>query len=80
MYENTETYQVEVVIWILRQILVAYLEGNVKQLEGRISNQILGVNGWKEECVGQNIHWIMLCSDLKNKTITQTLNECNAWK
>ena len=45
MYENTETYQVEVVIWILRQILVAYLEGNVSQLEGRISNQILGVNG-----------------------------------
>ena len=29
MYENTETYQVEVVNWILRQILVAYLEGNV---------------------------------------------------
>ena len=43
--ENTQTYQVEVVILIQYHILVTYLQGNVKQLEGRINNQILGVKG-----------------------------------
>ena len=36
--ENTQTYQVEVVILIYHQILVTYLQGNVQQLEGRINN------------------------------------------
>ena len=43
--ENTQTYQVEVVILIEHQILVTYLQGNVQQLEGRTDNQIMGVKG-----------------------------------
>ena len=43
--ENTQAYQVEVVISILLQILVTKLQGNVKQPEERINNQILGVKG-----------------------------------
>ena len=42
-YENTQTYQVEVVVLIYHLILVTHLQGNVQQLEGRINNQTLGV-------------------------------------
>ena len=35
--ENTQTYQVEVVMLILSQSLVTHLLRNVKQLEGRIN-------------------------------------------
>ena len=45
--ENTQTYQVEVAILILRQILVTNFKANIKQIEGRINNQILGINGVK---------------------------------
>ena len=38
-------YQVEVVILIWHQILATNLQRNVLQQEGRINNQILGVNG-----------------------------------
>ena len=44
-YENTQIYLVEVIILIWHQILTTYLQGNVRQLEGRINNQILGVRG-----------------------------------
>ena len=37
--ENTQIYQVQVVVFLQHQILVIDLQGNVKQLEGRI-NQI----------------------------------------
>ena len=46
--ENTQTYQLEVVVLIYHRILVACLQGNVWQLEGRVNNQILrakGLNG-----------------------------------
>ena len=36
-------YTVEVVIFILYQILITYIQGNVEQLEGRINDQIFGV-------------------------------------
>ena len=39
--ENTQMYQVEVIILIKHQILITYLQGNVLQLEGRINNHIL---------------------------------------
>ena len=35
----------EVIILILHQTLITNLKGNVQQLEGRINNQILGVEG-----------------------------------
>ena len=38
-------YQVEDVIMIEHQILATNLQRNVLQQEGRINNQILGVNG-----------------------------------
>ena len=41
--ENTRTYQKEVVILILHQILITYLQGIVCQLEGKNNNQIMGV-------------------------------------
>ena len=48
--ENTWTYQVEVVILMSQQILVTNLQGNVKQLEGRIDNQIFGqLKGWSTQ-------------------------------
>lgn len=43
--ENTQTFQVEVVILIKHQILITNLQGNVWQFEERIYNQILGVKG-----------------------------------
>ena len=45
--ENTQTFQVEVVILIKHQILITNLQGNVWQREGRINDQILGVKGLK---------------------------------
>ena len=45
--ENTQTFQVEIVILIKHQILITNLQGNVWQREGRINNQILGVKGLK---------------------------------
>ena len=36
-------YTVEVVIFILHQILVTNIQGNVEQLEGKINNQIVEV-------------------------------------
>ena len=36
-------YTVEVVIFILHQILVTYIQGNVEQLGERINDQIFGV-------------------------------------
>ena len=41
--ENTESYQVEIVILIKHWILITNSQGNVYQPEGRIKNQILGV-------------------------------------
>ena len=41
---NIQTYQVGVVILIEHQILVTNIHGNVKQLEGRINNQIRKVH------------------------------------
>ena len=38
-------YQVEIVILIYDQILITNLQENVRQLEGRINNQILGIKG-----------------------------------
>ena len=40
--ENIQSYQVEVIL-IQHQILITNLQGNVLQLEGRITIQILGV-------------------------------------
>ena len=45
--ENTQTFQVEVVILIKHQILITNLQGNVWQREGIINDQILGVKGLK---------------------------------
>ena len=41
--ENTQTYQVEVLILIWHQVLITNLQGNLYQLEGRINSQILRV-------------------------------------
>lgn len=38
---------------IYHQIIVTSLQGNVKQLDGRINNQIMGVKGFK----AVNIHF-----------------------
>ena len=38
-------YQVEGVVWIQHQILTTNLHENVRQVEGRINNLILGVKG-----------------------------------
>ena len=43
--ENTQTYQLVVICLIKHQILVTNLQGNVVQLERRIYNHILGVQG-----------------------------------
>ena len=43
--EITQTYQVQDFILIAHQILKTNLQGNVWQLEERINNQILGVEG-----------------------------------
>ena len=43
--ENTKVYQVKIVILLQFQILVTNFKGNVKRLERRIYNQILGVEG-----------------------------------
>ena len=43
--ENTQTYQVEVVVLIKYQILVTNLQGCLHQLEGRINDQTLGFKG-----------------------------------
>ena len=43
--EITQTYQVQDFILIAHQILVTHLQGNLWQLEERINNQILGVEG-----------------------------------
>ena len=45
MAKHMQNYQVEVVILILNQSFVANLRGIVKQLEGRINNQILEIKG-----------------------------------
>ena len=47
--EKTQTYQVEVVLLIKLQILITNGQGNVKQLEGRIYIQILGVKLLKHQ-------------------------------
>ena len=39
-YMNIQTYQVEVVIVVLHQILITNLQGYVQQLEERIDNEI----------------------------------------
>ena len=41
--ENTQTYQVEVVVLICHQILVTDLQRNMYQLEGRVNHQIFKV-------------------------------------
>ena len=52
--ENTQTYQVEVVILIQHKILVFNSPENGYQLDGRINNQTFGdkglirMKGWKE--------------------------------
>ena len=46
--ENAQIDQLEVVILIWHQILKTTLHRNVSQLEGRINNQILGVQGLKK--------------------------------
>ena len=46
-YENTQTYLAQEVILIWHQNLLANLQRNVKQLEGRINNQILRLKGLK---------------------------------
>ena len=43
MYIYMYMYTVQVVIFILYQILITYKQGNVEQLEGRINDQIFGV-------------------------------------
>ena len=43
MYMYMYMYTVQVVIFILYQILITYIQGNVEQLEGRINDQIFGV-------------------------------------
>ena len=48
--DNTLTYQVEVIVFIWPQIPVTNLQGNVQQLEGRINNQILGINPLTPMC------------------------------
>ena len=67
--KNTQTNQVEVVIFIQHQILVTNLQGDVLQLEERINNQILGLKGLRastSQVVGKSAnssnwqHW-MLC-------------------
>ena len=67
--KNTQTNQVEVVIFIQHQILVTNLQGDVLQLEERINNQILGLKGLRastSQVVGKSanssnlLHW-MLC-------------------
>ena len=45
--ENTWTQYVEVVIMIYHKILETNVQGNKKQLEGRIDNQVLGVKQLK---------------------------------
>ena len=47
--ENTQTYQVEVVVLIKHQILVTNLQGSLQQLEGRINDQTLGFKGYTNE-------------------------------
>ena len=42
--EKIQTYQVEVVISILHQILLSNFQGNVSQPEERINDKILGIN------------------------------------
>ena len=43
MYMYMYMYTVQVVIFILYQILITYIQGNVEQLERRINDQIFGV-------------------------------------
>ena len=43
--ENTQTYQVKVVILIYHQILMTNLQGHLQQVERRVNNQILGIKG-----------------------------------
>ena len=43
--ENTKVNQVKIVILLQFQILITNFKGNVKRLERRIYNQILGVEG-----------------------------------
>ena len=45
--ENTQTYQVKVVILIYHQILMTNLQGHLQQVERRVNNQILGLKGLK---------------------------------
>ena len=49
--ENTQTYQVEVVILIQYQILLTNFPGIEKKLEGRVNNQILGVKGLSDHSI-----------------------------
>ena len=64
--EMIQTYQVKAVILIWHQVLTTNLQGNVQQLEGRINNQILGVDGLKEQflvltcCCALYVHVINL--------------------
>ena len=45
--ENTQTYQVKVVILIYHQILMPNLQGHLQQVERSVNNQILGLKGLK---------------------------------
>ena len=45
--ENTQTYQVKVVLLIYHQILMPNLQGHLQQVERRVNNQILGFKGLK---------------------------------
>ena len=62
---------------IYHQIIVTSLQGNVKQLDGRINNQIMGVKGFKAvnihfgfktqtACVLAIIHSSRICKACKN--------------
>ena len=50
--EDTQTYQEEFITLIYHQILVNNLQGNARQLEGRIYFQILELKGLKERKEG----------------------------
>ena len=61
--EDTQTYQEEFITLIYHQILVNNLQGNARQLEGRIYFQILELKGLKERKEGLCYWWgIQHCS------------------
>ena len=62
---------------VYHQIIVTSLQGNVKQLDGRINNQIMGVKGFKAvnihfgfetqiACVLAIVHSSRICKACKN--------------